>query len=98
MAKTQPTSERPTQDEKQPVALSKKNSEIQAALEIQNRLAKKLTRNSERRRKLAHTMETTAQNRTQERIDFVDFANRHYTDMQGGVRMWSCGAGGRAGG
>ncbi|EFP10642.1 hypothetical protein CRE_01140 [Caenorhabditis remanei] len=85
MAKTQPTSERPTQDEKQPVALSKKNSEIQAALEIQNRLAKKLTRNSERRRKLAHTMETTAQNRTQERIDFVDFANRHYTDMQGGV-------------
>ncbi|EGT56565.1 hypothetical protein CAEBREN_30647 [Caenorhabditis brenneri] len=88
MAKTQPLSDRQTirMDEyARPIVLSKKNTEIQAAVELQNRLQNKMAKNSERRRKLAHTMETTAQAKTQERIDFVEFANRHFVDMQTGV-------------
>ncbi|UMM25352.1 hypothetical protein L5515_005216 [Caenorhabditis briggsae] len=80
MAKTQPVSERQTvrlEDLTRPISI-KNNAEIQAAVEIQNRLQKKMARNSERRRKMTHASETTAQNRTQERIDFVEFANKHY--------------------
>ncbi|PIC39847.1 hypothetical protein B9Z55_011406 [Caenorhabditis nigoni] len=90
MAKTQPVSERQTvrlEDLTRPISI-KNNAEIQAAVEIQNRLQKKMARNSERRRKMTHASETTAQNRTQERIDFVEFANKHYhvDYLQNGVR------------
>nr|P34350.1 RecName: Full=Uncharacterized protein C30A5.4 [Caenorhabditis elegans] len=87
MAKTQPTSGRTISlsEINKPIALSKKNTEIKAAVEIQNRLTKKMAKNSERRKKMAHGPEMTAQNRTQERIDFVEFLDRHYQVMQAGV-------------
>eukprot|EP00081_Caenorhabditis_elegans_P018264 NP_498666.2 Serine/threonine-protein phosphatase [Caenorhabditis elegans] len=87
MAKTQPPSGRTISltEINKPNALSKKNTEIKAAVEIQNRLTKKMAKNSERRKQMAHGPEMTAQNRTQERIDFVDFLDRHYQVIQAGV-------------
>lgn len=86
MAKTQPMSEGTARSD-DGIILAKK-TEIMEAVDLQNRLAKKMAKNSERRKKAAQMQEMTAQNKTIERIDFVEFVDRHYKHLHSGVSIW----------